>query len=143
MVRVLATVGLLIASNVFMTWAWYGHLKRPAWPLLLAIGVSWLIALPEYLLQVPANRIGHFSQGGPFTAPQLKVLQEAITLCVFFVFSWVVLKEKLRPNEIVAFVLIFAAVVAAMWGRGKVVSPEDEHAAQTSIVEGAGDVGGD
>lgn len=126
MVRVLATVGLLIASNVFMTWAWYGHLKKPAWPLLVAIGASWLIALPEYVLQVPANRIGHFSHGGPFTAPQLKVIQEAITLAVFFVFSWVVLKERLRPNEIVAFVLIFAAVVVAMWGRGRPLAPDAE-----------------
>ena len=118
MLRVLGTIGLLTASNIFMTWAWYGHLKRPAWPLLLAIGASWLIALPEYMLQVPANRLGHVGQGGPFTAPQLKVLQEAITLTVFFFFSWLVLKERLRPNELVAFGLILAAVVVAMWGRG-------------------------
>lgn len=117
MTRTLATVGLLICSNIFMTWAWYGHLKQKHWPLLLAIGLSWLIALPEYVLQVPANRLGHIDHGGPFTAPQLKIIQEAITLTVFAGFSILVLKEKPRPNEYVAFGLIMAAVVVAMWGR--------------------------
>lgn len=115
--RPLLTVLLLIASNCFMTWAWYGHLRKSAWPLLVAILVSWLIALPEYALQVPANRLGHTSSGGPFTAPQLKVMQEAITLAVFVVFSVVVLKEKPRPNEYIAFALIFAGVAVAMLGR--------------------------
>jgi uncharacterized protein (DUF486 family) len=91
--RALSTVLLLVCSNVFMTWAWYGHLKKVAWTLPVAIGLSWLIALPEYALQVPANRLGHVSQGGPFTAPQLKILQEAITLTVFVGFSIVVLKD--------------------------------------------------
>lgn len=112
----LSTVLLLVASNTFMTYAWYYHLKKP-WPLLVAILASWGIAFFEYCLQVPANRIGHVSTGGPFTAPQLKIIQEAITLCVFGVFSIVVLKEKLRPNDIAAFVLILAAVVVGMWGR--------------------------
>jgi uncharacterized protein (DUF486 family) len=114
--RVLATVLLLVGSNTFMTWAWYGHLKQK-WPLLLAIGLSWLIALPEYCLQVPANRIGHVDHGGPFTAPQLKIIQEAITLAVFTAFSIVVLKEKPRTTDYVAFGLIFAAVAVGVLGR--------------------------
>lgn len=118
MERAIATVCLLIGSNVFMTWAWYGHLKKTGWTIPVAIAVSWLIALPEYLLQVPANRIGHVGQGGPFSAAQLKVIQEAITLCVFMVFAVLVLRERLRANELVAFGLIFAAVVVAMAGRG-------------------------
>lgn len=117
--RACLTVILLFASNAFMTWAWYGHLKRPAWPLLIAIAASWLIALPEYILQVPANRYGHVSQGGPFTAPQLKVIQEAITLTVFGVFSILVLKEKLRSTDMIAFGLVLLAVVVSMYGRGE------------------------
>ncbi|MGD9693754.1 MAG: DMT family protein [Phycisphaerales bacterium] len=116
--RVLGTVLLLVASNTFMTYAWYYHLKQKAWPLVVAIGVSWMIALPEYLLQVPANRLGHVNFGGPLTAPQLKIIQEAITLCVFFGFSVVVLKERVRVNEMVAMGLIFVAVLVAMLGRG-------------------------
>ena len=116
--RGLLTVLLLLGSNIFMTWAWYGHLKKVGWTIPVAIGVSWLIALPEYILQVPANRIGHASQGGPFSAPQLKVLQEAITLTVFVVFAIVVLKERPRVNDYVAFGLIFAGVIVAMAGRG-------------------------
>ncbi len=117
MSRVLLTVLLLIGSNCFMTWAWYGHLKKAAWALPVAILLSWLIALPEYILQVPANRFGHFAFGGPFTAPQLKVLQEAITLSVFVGFSILVLKERPRVNEAIAMALIFVAVIIAMWGR--------------------------
>lgn len=116
--RALCTVLLLIGSNCFMTWAWYGHLKRTAWTIPVAIVVSWLIAFPEYLLQVPANRFGHFSHDGPFSAPQLKIIQEAITMTVFVVFSLLVLKERPRINEYVAFALIFAGVVVAMQGRG-------------------------
>lgn len=126
----LITVLLLLGSNIFMTWAWYGHLKKTGWTIAAAIAISWLIALPEYILQVPANRIGHFSQGGPFTAAQLKVIQEAITLTVFTVFAVLVLKEKLRWNEAVAFALIFLAVCIAMIGRGEepeeATSPEME-----------------
>jgi hypothetical protein len=113
------TVVLLTGSNVFMTFAWYYHLKHKAWPLLIAIAVSWLIALPEYLLQVPANRIGHISQGGPFTAPQLKILQEGITLSVFAVFSILVLKEKLRWTDAAGMGLVMAGVAVAMWGKGR------------------------
>lgn len=115
--RTFGTVCLLICSNVFMTWAWYGHLKKTGWGVLMAIAVSWLIALPEYCLQVPANRLGHSSFGGPLSAPQLKVIQEAITLVVFLAFSVLVLKEKPRVNEYVAFGLILAGVVVAMAGR--------------------------
>lgn len=115
--RAAMTVVLLAASNCFMTWAWYGHLKKAAWSIPVAIIVSWLIALPEYMLQVPANRLGHFQHGGPFTAPQLKVIQEAITLVVFAAFSTWVLKEKLRWTDAVAFALVFAGVFVAMLGR--------------------------
>ncbi len=109
---------LLAASNVFMTTAWYLHLKqREAWPLLTAIGISWLIALPEYCLQVPANRLGHISGGGPFTAPQLKVIQEAVTLVIFGIFTVVVLKEKLRTNDLIAFGLVFSGVAVSVMGK--------------------------
>lgn len=112
------TVLLLACSNVFMTFAWYYHLnKKEAWPLLVAVGLSWLIALPEYMLQVPANRMGHVNFGGPFTASQLKIIQEAITLTIFTVFAILVLHERPRINDLVAFALIFAAVVVSMWGR--------------------------
>ncbi|MGE3181214.1 MAG: DMT family protein [Phycisphaerae bacterium] len=113
----MSTIVLLFCSNIFMTFAWYGHLKRAAWSIPLAIGVSWLIALPEYILQVPANRIGHTSQNGPFSAAQLKVLQEAITLVVFIGFAFFVLKERMRWNEWLAMGLIFAGVAVAMMGR--------------------------
>lgn len=126
MPKALITVLLLIGSNCFMTWAWYGHLKKTGWTIPVAIGISWLIAFPEYLLQVPANRIGHISQGGPFTAAQLKILQEAITMIVFIVFAIVVLKEKPRWNEGVAFVLIFAGVVVAMMGRAPMIGAPAE-----------------
>ncbi len=100
------TVLLLIASNVFMTFAWYGHLKFKGSALWVAILASWGIAFFEYCLQVPANRWGH----GQFTAAQLKIMQEVITLVVFGVFSVVFLQEKLRWNELAGLVLILAAV---------------------------------
>ena len=109
----MTTVLLLLASNVFMTFAWYGHLKYKSAPLALAIGVSWLIALGEYCLQVPANRIGY----GTFTAYQLKIIQEAITLAVFVVFAYGYLGERLRWNHLAAMVCIFAAVTFAFWER--------------------------
>lgn len=106
------TVLLLVASNAFMTMAWYGHLKYGTKPLLLVILVSWLIALPEYALQVPANRIGHMVEG--FTAPQLKIIQEVISISVFVVFSYFYLREAPRWNEWLAFGLIVLAVVVMM-----------------------------
>lgn len=133
--RVLATVVLLIGSNIFMTWAWYGHLKKAAWAIPTAIFFSWMIALPEYILQVPANRIGHVSQGGPFTAPQLKIIQEAITLTVFIVFSILVLKERPRTTDYIAFGLILAAVLVAMIGRWSSLASEQGAVVVASVVE--------
>jgi len=115
--RVLLTVLLLIGSNTFMTFAWYFHVKQKAWPLLTAIGISWLIALPEYCLQVPANRIGHVDHGGPLSLPQLKILQEVITLAVFLVFTTCVAGEKPRGTDLAAMGLIACAVLVAMWGK--------------------------
>ena len=100
------TIVLLICSNAFMTAAWYGHLKFKTAPLLAAIAVSWLIALPEYALQVPANRWGH----GQFTAPQLKIIQEVVSIAVFILFSAAYLGELPRWNDWLAFLLILAAV---------------------------------
>lgn len=101
----MTTILLLIASNVFMTIAWYGHLKFKDISLWKVILISWGIAFFEYCLMVPANRIGH----GQFTAAELKSMQEIITLAVFAVFSVVYLKEDFRWNYLVGFVLIAAA----------------------------------
>ena len=95
----LLTIGLLIASNVFMTFAWYGHLNYKSAPMITVILVSWGIAFFEYGLQVPANRIGH----GYFSAAELKSIQEVITLVVFAGFSVVVLKEPLGWNHLAGF----------------------------------------
>ena len=100
------TIVLLILSNVFMTFAWYGHLKYKESALWKVIFVSWLIAFFEYCLQVPANRYGH----GTFSAAQLKTIQEVITLVVFSAFSIFFLKEPLRPNQLIAFGFIIIAV---------------------------------
>lgn len=100
------TIVLLVVSNVFMTIAWYGHLKYKQSALWKVILVSWLIAFVEYCFQVPANRIGH----GHFTAAQLKTIQEVITLIVFSVFSVVYLHENLKWNYLVGFGLIIGAV---------------------------------
>jgi uncharacterized protein len=108
------TILLLVCSNIFMTVAWYGHLKYKSAPLVTAILLSWLIALPEYALQVPANRFGH----GPFTAPQLKIIQEAISITVFIGFCLTYLREPIRWNYVVSFLLIVAAVGVAMIGPG-------------------------
>lgn len=99
------TVALLAISNVFMTFAWYGHLKYKNKPLLAVILVSWLIAFFEYCFQVPANRIGHAT----FNAAQLKTIQEIVSLAVFCAFSVWYLKEGLRWNYLVGFALIVAA----------------------------------
>jgi uncharacterized protein (DUF486 family) len=90
-----------------MTFAWYGHLKHKDRPLLLAIVVSWLIAFFEYCFQVPANRIGHYQ----FTAAQLKIIQEVITLAVFAIFSVTYLGESFRWNYLLAFFFLLAAVM--------------------------------
>lgn len=104
------TVVLLVLSNVFMTFAWYGHLKYKSAPMWQAILASWLIAFVEYCLQVPANRIG----SSQFTTTQLKIMQEAITLVVFVIFVKLYFQnEPLKWNYLAAFALIFAAVVLA------------------------------
>jgi len=113
----LLTVLLLVGSNVFMTFAWYYHLKKSAWSLAAAVLISWGVAFFEYCLQVPANRLGHIDHGGPFTAPQLKVLQEGIAMTVFAAFSLLVLNEKLRWTDVTAFALIFAGVAVGMLGK--------------------------
>ncbi|WP_460471082.1 DMT family protein [Emticicia fontis] len=100
------TILLLLVSNTFMTFAWYGHLKRPDLPIWKAIAISWGIAFFEYLFMVPANRFGY----GQFNAFQLKTIQEAITLVVFVVFAVLYLKEPLKWNYLVGFGLIFLAV---------------------------------
>ena len=109
MIERLAPIGLLILSNVFMTFAWYGHLKFKSSPLWIVIFVSWGIAFFEYCLQVPANRLGH----GYYTAPQLKVIQEVITFSVFAIFSWLYLKEKPTVYDHVAFGLIILAAIVS------------------------------
>ena len=113
----IATLLLLVVSNLFMTFAWYGHLKlqssgiSSSWPLWAVILFSWGIALLEYSFMIPANRIGYQGNGGPFSLMQLKVIQEAVTLTVFtiiviFVFGG----ETLKWNHIAAFVLLIGAV---------------------------------
>ncbi len=103
------TVTLLTISNTFMTFAWYGHLKFKEVSLWKVVLISWGIAFFEYCFQVPANRIGY----GTFTAAQLKVIQEVITLLVFGVFSIVYLREDLKWNTIVSFLLVLGAVYFA------------------------------
>lgn len=104
---------MLIGSNIFMTLAWYGHLKHRSTVLWKVIAVSWLIALPEYCLQVPANRLGY----GKFSAYQLKIMQEVITLTVFAVFAWLYFGEAVRWNYAAAFVCLVGAVVFTFWVR--------------------------
>jgi uncharacterized protein (DUF486 family) len=100
------TIALLTISNIFMTFAWYGHLKYKSSPLWIAIVVSWLIAFAEYCFQVPANRIGSYQ----FTTAQLKTIQEVITLIVFAVFSVLYLQEDFRWNYVVSFGFMVGAV---------------------------------
>jgi len=111
------TVILLILSNSFMTMAWYGHLKfaEMKWfnklGIIAIILISWGIALFEYILQVPANRIGYKENGGPFSLLQLKVIQEVITLIVFTIFSLMFFKnENFRMNHLIGFVFLILAV---------------------------------
>lgn len=115
--KIIATVGLLTLSNVFMTFAWYGHLKFKemkwfaALPLVAVILISWGIALFEYFFQVPANRIGFRENGGPFSLVELKVLQEVITLVVFTLFTLIFFKtETFRMNHLIGFTFLILAV---------------------------------
>ena len=121
----LATVLMLVVSNIFMTFAWYGHLKLQTmgissnWPLWLVIIFSWGIALAEYSFMVPANRIGFVGNGGPFTLMQLKVMQEAITLVIFTIFTMFIFGgETLRWNHVCAFLLLIAAVYLMFLDKG-------------------------
>ena len=112
------TILLLVVSNVFMTFAWYGHLKlqemkviHASTPLIVVILISWGIALLEYCFMVPANRIGYAANGGAFTLPQLKVIQEAVALIIFGIFTVVFFKgESLHWNHLAAFGCLVAAV---------------------------------
>lgn len=110
------TILLLICSNVFMTFAWYGHLKMAefkwfqALPLIGVIAFSWAIAFFEYCLQVPANRIGFEANGGPFSLMQLKVIQEVITLVVFVAFSALAFHMQIKWNHILAALCLVGAV---------------------------------
>lgn len=113
----IATVLLLVVSNVFMTIAWYGHLKLQTagisknWPLFVVILFSWGVALLEYSFMVPANRIGYSANGGPYSLFQLKVIQEVITLTVFTILAMFVFSgEKLHWNHIAAFLCLVGAV---------------------------------
>lgn len=117
MKKAILTIGLLVLSNTFMTFAWYGHLKfkQMNWfnnlGLVSIILISWGIALFEYSFQVPANRIGYNENGGPFNLWQLKVIQEVITLTVFTAFTLIFFKnEALRMNHIIGFCLLILAV---------------------------------
>lgn len=113
----ISTIVLLIASNVFMTLAWYGHLKfseaktLDKFGLIGIIFISWGIAFFEYCLQVPANRIGYKETGGPYSLVELKVMQEVISLVVFTLFSLLLFKnETFKPNHIIGFVFLILAV---------------------------------
>jgi uncharacterized protein len=113
----LYSVSLLVLSNTFMTFAWYGHLKFKdmKWfstlPLIVVVLISWGIALFEYFLQVPANRTGYKEYGGPFSLVELKVIQEVITLVVFIIFSLMLFKnETFRLNHLIGFLFLILAV---------------------------------
>ena len=113
--KAVATVGLLVVSNAFMTLAWYGHIAFKSKPerfgLVAIVLISWGIALFEYCFQVPANRIGSAQFGGPFTLWQLKVIQEVVSLSVFTVFALVFMKsDTLRWNHLAGFICLIMAV---------------------------------
>ena len=117
MARIIWTILLLVGSNIFMTFAWYGHLKlqemkiSDSWPLIGVILFSWALAFFEYCAQVPANRIGFTGNGGPFTLMQLKVIQEVISLTVFTLIVTLLFKrEGLHWNHLAAFVCLIMAV---------------------------------
>ena len=122
----MACVILLTVANVFMTIAWYGHLKFTSKPLWAVVLISWMIAFVEYCFQVPANRIGYRQ----FSGYQLKIIQEVITLSVFVVFAAVYLKEGLRWNYLVGFGLLIAAVAVIFAGK-----PAEEHEAVANVQE--------
>jgi uncharacterized protein (DUF486 family) len=115
--RGLFTIALLILSNTFMTFAWYGHLKFKEWKsfenlsLAVIILISWGLALFEYIFQVPANKMGFKENGGPFSLLQLKVIQEVITLTIFLIFTLIFFKnEQIRWNHLIAICFLILAV---------------------------------
>ena len=110
---ILFTVVLLIISNIFMTLAWYGHLKYKSSALWLAILASWGLALFEYVFQVPANRVG----AEVLSVTQLKILQECVTLMVFSVMAYFMFGETLKWNNVVSYLFLVGAVVFAFWGK--------------------------
>lgn len=117
---IFTTVGLLVVSNVFMTFAWYGNLKLQQngtisnWPLILVILVSWGVALIEYCFMIPANRIGFAGNGGPFSLFQLKIIQEALSLIVFTILAILMFQgERLHWNHVAAFACLIGAVAFA------------------------------
>ena len=120
--QVFWTILLLIISNIFMTFAWYGNLKlqemnvTTSWPLVLIIVASWGVALFEYSFMIPANRIGSQINGGPFSLVELKVIQEVISLTVFSIIVMFVFKgEAIHWNHIAAFICLVAAVLFVFW----------------------------
>ncbi len=128
----ICTVLLLVASNIFMTFAWYGNLKlqqmniSTSWPLIVIILCSWGLAFFEYSLMIPANRLGSQINGGPFSLMQLKIIQEAISLTVFTAIVALVFKgEPIKWNHIVAFGFIILAVFFAFLNTGKSEPPKD------------------
>lgn len=113
---------MLISANIFMTIAWYGHLKlqqigiiKENTPLYLVILLSWILALPEYSLQVPANRIGFEGNGGAYNIAQLKIIQEVITLLVFCAYSMIAFGLHLQWNHFAAFFCLIMAVIFIFW----------------------------
>jgi uncharacterized protein (DUF486 family) len=124
--KALFTILMLVVSNVFMTFAWYGNLKLQEmkistdWPLYVIILLSWVVALLEYSFMIPANRMGSEINGGPFNLIQLKVIQEAVSLCVFTVVVTFLFKtQSFHWNHIVSFILLVLAVYFAFIKTGK------------------------
>jgi uncharacterized protein (DUF486 family) len=122
--KVIYTILLLIISNVFMTFAWYGHLKFKEFSWFAKLGlisvilISWGLALFEYIFQVPANKMGFKENGGPFSLIQLKVMQEVITLIVFTVFTFFFFREEsIKWNHFAAFICLVMAVFFVFFGK--------------------------
>ncbi|MCQ2203667.1 MAG: DMT family protein [Bacteroidales bacterium] len=123
MARYIIPIVMLVISNIFMTIAWYGHLKLQKMniitdhtPLYVVILISWLMALIEYAFQVPANRMGFIDNGGPFNLMQLKIIQEVITLAVFTIYTMFIFGgQTLQWNHVAAFVCLIMAVVFVFW----------------------------
>ena len=119
MSRTLISITFLVVANLFMTFAWYGHLQFEKWGFHQKFGlvgiilISWFIALFEYAFQVPANKLGYIEQGGSFSIFELKTIQEVISLLVFLLINTFLFHEKLQWNHILAFALIFLAVFVA------------------------------